>query len=160
MRRVILITFSLLVATGLLAACGSDDSDDADMGSSDTSTADDTMDETDGMDDMTSMDGTEDHGESSDVAEGAREIEVNASSFAFDPAEIEVQAGEDVAIALTSTDILHDLTIDELDTHVAADAGETATGGLRADEPGRYTFYCTVAGHREAGMEGTLVVEE
>lgn len=151
MRRVLLITLSLFLAVGLLAACGSDDdSDDTGMGS-----MDDTAEDTDGMD---GMDG--DHGESSDVAEGAREIEVSASSFAFDPAEIEVQAGEDVAIVLTSTDILHDLTIDELDSHVAADAGETATGGLRADEPGRYTFYCTVAGHREAGMEGTLVVTE
>jgi plastocyanin len=85
---------------------------------------------------------------------------VSASSFAFDPDEIEVKAGEDVAIVLTSTDILHDFTIDELDAHVAADAGETAAGGLRADGPGSYTFYYTVSGHREAGMEGTLVVEE
>jgi cytochrome c oxidase subunit II len=85
---------------------------------------------------------------------------VSASSFAFDPDEIEVTVGEDVAIVLTSTDILHDFTIDELDAHVAAAAGETATGGLRADEPGGYTFYCTVRGHRSAGMEGTLVVEE
>jgi plastocyanin len=151
MRRALAMPLSLFLAAGLLAACGSDDDS--------TSTDQPPM---DGMDDhMTSMDGMGgDHGGSSDVAEGARQIEVTGSSFAFDPDEIEVAAGEDVAIVLTSTDILHDFTIDELDAHVAADGGETATGGLRADEPGRYTFYCTVAGHRSAGMEGTLIVEE
>jgi plastocyanin len=99
------------------------------------------------------------HGESTPVAEGARRIELDSTSFSFDPDEITVAAGEDVAIVLSSDDLLHDFTIDEIDVHVAADRGETAEGGLRADEPGEYTFYCTVAGHREAGMEGTLVVE-
>ena len=140
----------LLLAGGLLAACGSDDDpDDTGMQSMD--------DTADGMGGMGGMGGG--HDGSSEVAGGAREIEVSASSFAFDPDEIEATAGEDIAIVLTSTDIVHDFTIDELDAHVAADASETATGGLRADEPGSYTFYCTVAGHREQGMEGTLVVE-
>lgn len=100
----------------------------------------------------------QDHRDPSDVAEGAREITVRASSFSFDPKVISVEAGEDIAIALTSRDGLHDFTIDGLDAHVAADAGKTATGGFRADKPGRYTFYCSVDGHREAGMEGTLDV--
>ena len=103
--------------------------------------------------------GHDDHGESSPAVEGARRIEVNATSFAFDPDEIEITAGEDVAIVLSSEDILHDFTVDGLDVHVAADRGETVEGGLRVDEPGEYTYYCTIAGHREAGMAGTLIVE-
>ena len=43
------------------------------------------------------------------MVEGARTIAVSATSFEFEPAEITVTAGEDVAIALTSDDVLHDL---------------------------------------------------
>lgn len=48
--------------------------------------------------------------------------------------------------------MLHDFTIDEFDAHVAA-VGETRSGGLRAGAPGRYVFYCSVPGHRQAGMK-------
>lgn len=99
------------------------------------------------------------HDGASKVADGARVVKVAATSFAFSPETITVTAGEDVAISLTSTDkALHDFTVDELDAHVAAKPGKTATGGLRADTPGTYTFYCSVVGHRAAGMTGTLVV--
>lgn len=146
MRRSTTFFLALVATSGLLlAACG--DSDDTTGSAGPTST------ESEGGHD----DG--DHGETSPVADGAREIEVTASSFEFEPGEITVTAGEDVAIVLSSTDLLHDFTVDGLDVHVAADADETVAGGLRADEPGQYTYYCTVAGHREAGMQGTLIVE-
>jgi plastocyanin len=99
------------------------------------------------------------HDEASGVVEGARPVEVTADDFAFDPDEITAEAGEDLVIVLTSGDMLHDFTIDELDAHVAAGGGDTAEGGLSAAEPGSYTYYCSVPGHRNAGMEGTLTVE-
>lgn len=62
-------------------------------------------------------------------------------------------------VVLASDDILHDFVVEGGDFHLAAEGGETATGALTIDEPGTYTVYCSVAGHREAGMETTLVVE-
>jgi len=117
-----------------------------------------------GMGDGGMGDGTGNGGisneDNSPVADGARRVEVTAMSFEFDPPQVTVEAGEDIAITLTSDDVLHDFVIDELDAHVAADRGETAVGGFRADEPGRYTYYCSVPGHRDAGMEGTLFVRD
>ena len=151
MRRTLLIVAAVLAATALLAACGDDSSTgDADgMGHDDMGS--DTSNGMGGMDDMG-------HDDASPVADGARRIEVTATSFEFDPDTIEVDAGEDIAIVLTSDDTLHDFTIDDVEAHVAADEGETNEGGFTADEPGTYTFYCSVEGHREAGMEGTLTV--
>jgi plastocyanin len=144
---------AVLLALGLLlAACGSDDDPSVEGGADMTEP----MDDEGMMDDGDMGDG---HDESSDVADDARRIEVTATSFEFDPDEIRVDAGENIAIVLTSEDILHDFTIEELGAHVSADQGETEEGGFMADEPGRYTYYCTVTGHREAGMEGTLIVE-
>src|SRR3546814_1479247 len=91
------------------------------------------------MDDDGHGGGHDDGEENSPVADGARQIEVTATDFAFDPGDITVEAGEDLAIVLTSEDLLHDFTIDELDAHVAADRGETAEGGLTAEEAGTYT---------------------
>ena len=142
--RPLAIAALLLAGTTVLAACGDDDDQTS---SSDTPAMD---------DDGHGMDGHDD--EASPVADGARQIEVNATIEAFDPDEITADAGEDLAIILTSEDMLHDFTIDELDAHVAADRGETAEGGVTVDEAGTYTYYCSVPGHRQAGMEGTLTV--
>ena len=132
MRRILERLLPLIVAAAVLAACGGGDSATEDDAGS--------------------------HRDASPVPADARHVEVAARSFAFDPDEITGKAGEDIAILLKSQDSLHDFTIDDFGAHVPAEAGKTGFGGFRAGEPGRYPFYCSVAGHREAGMDGVLVV--
>ena len=140
MRRLPLLLIPLAL---FAAACGSDDPTTADAGSESSSDAGD----------------HNGHGGDTEAAANARTIEVNATSFEFDPPKIEAEVGEDLAIELTAEDVEHDFVIDELDAHVSAEAGETASGGFNVgDEPGSFTYYCSVAGHRKAGMEGELVV--
>jgi plastocyanin/predicted small secreted protein len=160
-RRTLSLIFSVVALAGLVSACGSDDdTTESGLGSASDSTVSDNDGGDHGdMDDSEMDDDEMDHGANTPVAPDARPIEVSGSSYAFDPVELTVRAGEDVAIVLTATDIEHDFTVEELDAHVSAEAGETADGGLRVDKAGTYTYYCSVEGHREAGMEGTLTVE-
>ncbi len=80
--------------------------------------------------------------------------------LAFEPAALSVAAGE-VTIELASQPATpHTFTIEELGDRevVRADGGQTASGTIEL-EPGTYTFYCSIPGHRPAGMEGTLTVQ-
>ena len=84
-------------------------------------------------------------------------LTIDASITGFDPSELETAEG-DVAIQITNLDAFdHDFTIDELGVHVVFGAEETTDATFEA-APGTYTFYCSIPGHRESGMEGTLTV--
>ena len=54
----------------------------------------------------------------------------------------------------------HDVAIEGNDvsatSETVADGGQTSVSATLA--PGTYTFSCTVPGHEEAGMKGTLAV--
>lgn len=47
----------------------------------------------------------------------------------------------------------------ERTVHVAASRGEKATIEFKPGTRGEYTFYCTVEGHQQAGMQGKLIVQ-
>jgi len=79
----------------------------------------------------------------------------------FDPAALEAPAGA-VEIAFTNdSSNPHNVTIEG--NGIEEVASDTVTGdstSVSADlEAGTYTFYCSVDGHRAAGMEGTLTVK-
>lgn len=82
-------------------------------------------------------------------------------ALAFEEDSVEAEAGT-VTLELTNqSSTPHDVVVegDEGDiggTDVVTDGTAEATVDL---EPGEYTFYCSVPGHREAGMEGTLTVK-
>jgi uncharacterized cupredoxin-like copper-binding protein len=87
---------------------------------------------------------------------GATALSVTATEFAFDPATLSVTADEEATVELVNGGTIeHDFTIDEAGVKIAAPATETASGSFTV-AAGTYAFYCSVPGHREAGMEGTL----
>jgi apolipoprotein N-acyltransferase len=94
-----------------------------------------------------------DHADDSTPFPDARDVPITAEGATFSPDRIEVTAGEPVNLALTATDTFHDLNIDTSGLHLGAHADQTARGGLLLTEPGTYLAYCSVPGHREAGME-------
>jgi plastocyanin len=98
-------------------------------------------------------------------AAGAETIAVAANpegQFKFMPSTLSAKAGK-VTIAFTNgSPVEHNLTVASASGAVAG-ATPTFTGGVKnlavSLTPGTYKFYCTVPGHRQAGMEGTLVVK-
>jgi uncharacterized cupredoxin-like copper-binding protein len=84
-------------------------------------------------------------------------VEFVAEDIKFTSAPSEVAAGSATFELVNDGAILHDVTIEELDDEkvVEAEGGQSATGTVEL-EAGEYTFYCSVPGHRAAGMEGTF----
>lgn len=81
------------------------------------------------------------------------------NALKFDPVDLSASAGE-VTFELTSeSGVNHNLVIEELNdlTVVEAAAGATEAAAVSLDA-GTYTYYCSIEGHRAAGMEGTLTV--
>jgi outer membrane protein assembly factor BamB/plastocyanin len=76
----------------------------------------------------------------------------------FTPNKATISSDSPATIVLENQDTVpHTFVIDELNIHESVDPGQLATVMITAD-PGAYTFYCELPGHREGGMVGTLTV--
>lgn len=108
----------------------------------------------------TSEMGTEAPSAGTDAPSAAEAIQVGAKEFAFDPAAIQVAAGTEFTVELTNTGVIeHDFTITGQESaKVVAVGGATASGAFTL-AAGTYEYFCSIVGHKESGMIGTLTVK-
>jgi plastocyanin len=151
MKKVV-FAFALLLAAFALAACGGDDDSDTNGGGAATEAE--TTEEAGGGGGAEG--GTADTGAVLDFEAAPDE------SLAYTTDEATAKAGK-VTINFTNPQALsHDVAIEDSGgetiarTDVIGKGSDSTTANLK---PGEYTFYCSVPGHRQAGMEGTLTVE-
>lgn len=83
----------------------------------------------------------------------ASKVDVQANNFAFDPAELEFEAGEDILVKNGNANTPHTFTVDGTDVEVELDPLEEAELTLDLD-PGTYGFRCEF--HPQ--MTGTLTI--
>jgi plastocyanin len=82
--------------------------------------------------------------------------------LAYTETDVTAKAGTDTIDFDNPASIGHDVVIEDqsgsevASTDVITDSTTSTTADLK---PGTYTFFCSVPGHREAGMEGTLTVK-
>jgi len=110
-----------------------------------------------------------------------KEVVVKVSEFAFSPMEIRAKVGQPMRIMLQNDGtLLHDMssidamvemmqaegaghdmgdTGNQVRMHVAAEVGRQAMMEITPTQAGTYEFFCSVEGHKEAGMVGRLIVE-
>ncbi len=68
-------------------------------------------------------------------------------------------AGGEVTVALVLEGLAHNVVFEELGDQVLVEGeAEGVFTDVVTIEPGEYTYYCSLPGHREAGMEGTVTV--
>lgn len=154
--------FALLLAALALAACGGGDGDTSPAGGAVEDVEDKAGEVKDDAEDKA--------GDAKDEAEGgsagsgtAIDIEADPSGqLAFTADELSAEAGKDTVNFTNSSPVPHDVRIESSGgedvggIEVLSEGSESATVNLK---PGEYTYFCSVPGHRQAGMEGTLSVK-
>lgn len=88
-----------------------------------------------------------------------RFFRVEASSFAFSPAELRVNPGDQVTVELVATDVVHGFAIYGYPVQFSADPGQPARFSFIADRNGSFRIRCiTPCGNMHPFMLGKFRV--
>lgn len=83
-----------------------------------------------------------------------------ATEFQFSPNTITAKPGQPINLSLVNAGtVQHNFTFPDANVLITSVPGKTSKGSFRAPGPGTYTFFCSIPGHREAGMVGTITVQ-
>jgi len=100
-----------------------------------------------------------------DGSSGGKTINVTATEFEFRPNKFEAKVGQKVTFKVTNKGTVeHNFVILSPDgsqelTKMTTQPGETKTLEFTPTEAVTYAIDCNIAGHKEAGMVGELVVK-
>lgn len=87
------------------------------------------------------------------------EVHLNVSEWSFSPKQVQLPTGKPVTLVLDNAGKLeHDVTIPALGVALKAAAGKSASQTVTAAREGTFDFLCSIPGHKEAGMQGTVQV--
>jgi plastocyanin len=146
MKKLASLLVLALVAAALVA-CGDDDS------TTTTTTSE------------TSSGAAAEGGEKAGGGEGGASLEFEADpggELAYTSTSESSEAGKVTIDFKNPQGLSHDVAIEDSGGETVGKTdviGEGETSTKVNLKPGEYTFYCSVPGHREAGMEGTLTVK-
>ncbi|HET7590239.1 MAG TPA: plastocyanin/azurin family copper-binding protein [Solirubrobacterales bacterium] len=160
------VLFAMLLAAFALAACGgssSTTSEETGGAAGAVEEAEETAEEA-GEEVEEKAEETKKEAEGGTAGSGSSvDIEADPSgSLAFTSEKVTAKAGKDTINFTNSSPVPHDVKIENAKgeeiggTEVISEGSNSAEVELK---PGTYTFFCSVPGHRQAGMEGTLTVK-
>lgn len=152
MKKVAFSVVLVLLAALVLAACGGSSSSSEPTGAAEPTT------EGGGG----NAGGEENEGGEAGGGGSTLSFEAASSGFAYTTNSATAKAGTVTVDFNNPQSVGHDVSIEDSSgeqigaTEIVSESESSTTVEL---EPGTYTFYCSVPGHRQAGMEGTLTVK-
>jgi manganese oxidase len=95
------------------------------------------------------------------IARPAQALNVVATDIKFDTKELKIDGPGELTVKLENQGVIeHDFSIEGVKGKAYAGPKKTGEATLNLGKAGTYTYFCSIPGHKEAGMQGKLVVGE